>query len=170
MADRNDDLTLLDGAAFVIGAAVASAHMRGAFPGGLTGVGWAFVWAVFGGVALTAAGPFVYGVRRYWRRPQGYPRVGDRLWAVLGLPWVATSPMQSAAAGKSGDFPAIALVLGLAGSCLIALVVVWKTWVMAPPSGRPRPDDGPSPWTNRVGLTLAVASPLQWGFGLAVLS
>jgi len=171
MMDRRGDVTILDGAALVIGAAVAAAHVRGTFPGGLTGVGWGFVWAVFGGVALTAAGPFVYGARRYGRRPEGYPRVGDRLWAVLGLPWVLTSPLRSAGSGRPADFPAIALVLGLAASCLVSLVVVWKAWVIADPALDDRPHGtGPAPWTDRVGLALAVASPLQWGFGLAVLS
>ncbi len=170
MADRTGDVTLLDGASLVIGAAVAAAHIRGTFPGDLTGVGWGFVWAVFGGVSLTAAGPFVYGARRYWRRPLGYPRVGDRLWAILGLPWVLTSPLRSAGSGRPGELPAVVLVLGLATSCLIASVVVWKAWVMTDPARGDRPESGPAPWTDRVGLALAVASPLQWGFGLAVVS
>ena len=169
-AGHAEDMTLLDGAALVIGSAVAGTHLRGAFPEGLTGLGWAFVWGVFGGVALTAAGPFVYAVRRFWRRPVGYPGVGDRLWAVLGLPWVLTSPLRTSGEASPADLPSLALVLGLAVACLVTLSVVWKTWVLAPPGKVTRPDGGPCPWTDRVGMTLAVASPLQWGFGLAVLS
>src|SRR4051794_40855960 len=84
--------TVLDGAALVVGAAVASVHIRSAVPAdGLNGLGWAMLWMPLAGVALTAAGPFVFLVRRYGRRPIGYPAVGDRLWCLLGLPWLLTA-------------------------------------------------------------------------------
>src|SRR5207249_1319831 len=83
-----DGFTLLDGAALVTGAAVASVHIREAIADGhLLGPGWALAWLSFAGIALTAAGPFVFLLRRLGRRPPGYPRIGDRLWALLGGPW-----------------------------------------------------------------------------------
>jgi hypothetical protein len=60
------------------------------------------------------------------------------------------------------------LSVGLAVVCLIALVVVWSTWVMVPP-GRAAQVEA-APWTNRVGLILAIAWPIQCGLGLVVLS
>ena len=51
-------------------------------------------------MALTAAGPFIYLARRYSRRLPGYPRLGDRLWAFLGLPWLVTAVIQSALPGE----------------------------------------------------------------------
>ena len=170
MADRGGGVTLLDGAALVIGAAVASAQVRGAFPEHLTGAGWSLVWGTFAGIALSAAGPFVFLARRRWRRPPGYPRPGDYLWALLGLPWVLTAPLRTALPTPNAQpdpFTAMALICGLGATSLVALVVVWKTWVLAPPA--PPADDEPPHWTDRVGLTLASAFPLQWGFGLVVL-
>lgn len=170
MDGRGGGLTLLDGAALVIGAAVASAHVRGAFPGGLSGAGWAFVWITFAGIALTAAGPFVFLARRYWRRPPNYPRAGDRLWAVLGLPWVLIAPLRTSppdAASRPVELTALMLFFGIGAACLTSLVVIWKTWIMTPPEA---PEDrAPVAWTDRVGLILAVAWPIQCGFGLVIL-
>src|SRR4051794_13767557 len=83
-------VTVLDGGALVVGAAVASIHIRAALrdEDRLDGLGWALLWLTLAGVALTAAGPFVFLVRRYGRRPTGYPRTGDWLWLALGLPWI----------------------------------------------------------------------------------
>jgi hypothetical protein len=189
MADRNDErfrsslmkvgaearggFTLLDGAALVIGAAVASVHMREAVTKGLTPLGWVLVWVTFAGVALSAAGPFVFVARRYGRRPAGYPRIGDWLWALLGLPWLITAllrPSSSStgvAIGRSlFEFYRLTLWIGLGSASLLALAVIWKNWVMAPPGQGMR--ESPTPWTERVGLILAIGWPLQCGFGLVV--
>src|ERR687894_3124113 len=80
---KGGGFTLLDGAALVTGAAVASVHIREAIADGhLLGPGWALAWMTFAGIALTASGPFVFLLRRLGRRPMGYPRIGDRLWAL----------------------------------------------------------------------------------------
>ncbi len=50
----------------------------------------------------------------------------------------------------------------------VALVVVWGKWVMVPPEQAARIEG--APWTNRVGLILAIAWPIQCGLGLVVLS
>jgi len=170
MPDRSGGVTMLDGAALVIGAAVASTQVRGVFPDRLTGAGWSLVWWTFAGIALSAAGPFVFLARRYWRRPPGYPQIGDYLWTILGLPWVLTAPLRTAmhVTGAQPDpFVALALSLGIGTASLVALVVVWKTWVLAAPASAVALE--PPAWTDRVGLTLASSFPLQWGFGLVVL-
>ena len=66
--------------------------------------------------------------------------------------------------------PVLALYvwLGLAIVCMTALAVVWSTWVMVPPAQAARLEIGP--WTNRVGLIVAIAWPLQCGLGMIVLS
>jgi hypothetical protein len=137
----------------------------------LTGPAWVLVWIAFTGVALTAAGPFVLLERRYLRRPEGYPRHGDWLWAVLGLPWILTAPFRPSAAAPRPAAPGglydVSLGITLALASIIVLAVVWNTWVLAPP--RAVKSREPTPWTDRVGLVLAVAWPLQCGFGLVVL-
>src|SRR5205085_1405954 len=67
---------------------------------------------------------------------------------------------------RRGDLYVGGLSLGLGIACLIALVIVWKTWVIVPAERLARA--APSPWTHKVGLVLAVLWPLQCGFGLAV--
>ena len=174
-SDPRGGFTVPDGAALVIGAAVASVHVRGAIPRGepLDGTGLGLLCVTLSGVALTAAGPFLFLFRRYVRRPAGYPRPGDWLWLVLGLPWLASVPLRVDAAGlgaRGGPTELYPLVLGLgtAAASLTALGVVWTTWVLAPPD-RPLPA-APAPWTDRVGLVLAVAWPLQCGFAMVVCS
>lgn len=175
MRERSDGggFTVLDGVALVMGAAVASIHLRELVSQrrDLTALGWGLVWLTFTGVALSATGPFLFLERRYGRRPAGYPRRGDWLWAVLGLPWSVTAALRPAPGppGRASEATLYALLLGLllGAASLIALGVVWNTWVIRPPvasQGSP-----PAPWTDRVGLALAVAWPLQCGFGLVVL-
>lgn len=177
--DNGGGFTVLDGVALVLGAAVASVHLRALAVQrrDLTGLGWALLWITFTGVAISAAGPFLFLQRRFIRRPRGYPRPGDWLWALLGVPWCLTvglRPSGAAAAAPAVGPPATtpmpySLVLGttLALASLVALGVVWNTWVLAPP--RPAGSREPTPWTDRVGLMLAVAWPLQCGFGLVML-
>jgi hypothetical protein len=173
MMDRaggGDGFRVLDGAALVMGAAVASVHIRNIIRDNLSGFGWVLVWCTFTWVALTATGPFLFLVRRFARQLPGYPQVGDGLWALLGIPWLMTAILRSTTDdGVSGndEFFAAGLGVGLAIASLIALGVVWKTWVMVPPEQAAR--TASTPWTNRVGLALAIAWPIQCGIGLVLI-
>src|SRR5262249_7464923 len=126
---RDDGLNLLDGAALVTGAAVASVHIRGAVPEALVGAGWGLGWGTFTGVGLTAAGACRFLGRRYGRRSPGYPRSGDVLWTLLGLPWLLTALIKTASSGDGthrSELYINALGLGLGLASMIALAVVWK--------------------------------------------
>ena len=90
---------------------------------------------------------------------------------MLGVPWLLTAVIQSATAGsepRQNSLFSMTLGVGLALVCLAALAVVWSTWVMVPPEQAARIEA--SPWTNRVGLILAIAWPIQCGLGLVVLN
>jgi len=162
--------SLLDGVALVSGAAVASVHVRAVVPAELSGFGVAAIWGIFSWIALSAAGPFIFIVRRYIRRAPGYPKVGDWLWALIGMPWLIAAVVRSATADPRvarNDSVAWGLFLGLAAVSLVALGVVWSTWVTVPPEQAAR--TASHPWTNRLGLILAVAWPVQCGLGMVIL-
>jgi hypothetical protein len=170
-AEPAGGFTVLDGAALVAGAAVASVHIRGVITSELIGPGWAMVWGAFFWVALTAAGPFLFLVRRLIRPVEGYPKVGDRLWALLGAPWLLTTIVQGRRPADGSEFSnsllAAGLSVGLGAAALVAVAVVWATWVMVPPHRASQTFSGP--WTNRVGLVLAIAWPVQCGVGMVVI-
>jgi hypothetical protein len=170
-SDQGRDINVLDGVALVMGSAIASVHLLRVIRSGLSPAGWIMVWLTFSCVALTAAGPFIFLARRYSRRLPGDPKIGDWLWALLGMPWVITAIIESIVPGEDPRHTplfATTLTISLALSCLVALVVVWGTWVMVPPGQAARIEG--APWTNRVGLILAIAWPIQCGLGLVVLS
>jgi hypothetical protein len=168
--------SVLDGAGLVGGAAAASVHLRDLADRPITAAGWALAWLAFSGVALSAAGPIVLAVRRLAGRAGGRVRLGDGLWLLLGLPWLIAAPLRpfpmapDPAARPGGGSPqlyALALGLTLAAGTLAAMLLLWYAWVQVSPErreSRPRPS-----WSERVGLALAVAWPLQWGFLLVVL-
>ncbi len=162
--------SVLDGAALVLGGATASVHLLRVDREGLGPAGWSMIWFAFALVGLTAAGPFVYLARRHWIRQQDYPAIGDRLWALLGVPWVATAILRSAllpqGAGESPLFMT-SLSLGLVFACATAGLVVWSTWVAVPPEQAAVVETGN--WTSRLGLVLSIAWPIQFGLGLVVL-
>ena len=162
--------TLLDGAAMIIGAAVASLHFSGAAPARLTGLGWGLVWGAFAGIALTSAGPALYLARRFLRRLERYPRSGDSLWAILGIPWIFSALVRSPRSNlcTGGEFYVGALTIGLALAIFAAIVSVWN--ICARPVQNRGEEDIASPWTNRVGFALAVAWPLQCGYALLLLA
>jgi hypothetical protein len=169
--DKGEGFGILDGGALVIGSAVASIHILGVRRLDISGVNWFIVALTFAWVAVTAAGPFVFLERRYGGRIPSYPQIGDSLWALLGIPWVVTGLVQSAApTSEPGHNPWFAMTLstGLAIVCLIAVAVVWSNWVMVPPQQAARVEA--APWTNRVGLVLSIAWPIQCGSGMVVLS
>jgi hypothetical protein len=169
--DTGDGLNVLDGGALVMGSAIASVHILWAMRGDLSGAGWLMMGVTFTWVAITAAGPFIFLARRFVRRLSHYPKIGDRLWALLGIPWLASAVLQSAAPGsdpRPNPLFAMTLSIGLAIVCLIALAVVWSTWVMVSPAQAARIEA--APWTNRVGLILSIAWPIQCGIAMIVLS
>lgn len=174
MMEREGEVTgfrVLDGVALVMGAAVGSVHIRSVIRDNLNGFGWVLVWLTFSWVALTATGPFLFLARRFGQQVAGYPRVGDGLWALLGFPWLVTAILRSTAYGRGPehhDFFAAGLSVGLAMASLIALGVVWATWVIVPPEQAAQ--TASAPWTNRIGLALAIAWPVQCGIGLIVIS
>jgi len=100
--DTGDGLSVLDGGALVMGSAIASIHVLRIMREELSAGGWIMICLVFGGVTLTAAGPFVFLARRFARREPAYPKIGDRLWALLGIPWLASAVLKSARQ-RNGD-------------------------------------------------------------------
>src|SRR5215212_8908748 len=115
--EPGDGFTVLDGVALVMGAAVDSVHIRGVIRDDLNAFGWALVWFTFTWVALTATGPFLFLVRRFARRLSGYPKVGDGLWALLGIPWLMTAIVRSTTGegvSENDEFFAAGLGVGLA--------------------------------------------------------
>src|SRR5271168_2310810 len=154
-SDKGDGVGVSDAAALVMGSAIASVHILGVRRWDLPGSGWIIVALTFAWVSVTAAGPFVFLARRYARRLAGYPKIGDRLWALLGTPWLATALVQSALATsepRPNALFTVMLTVGLGIACFVALVVVWTTWVTVPPEQAARVEV--APWTNRVGLIL----------------
>jgi hypothetical protein len=154
-----------------MGSAIASVHVLRIMRGGLSAAGWVMASLMFAYVSLTAAGPFIYLARRYSRRLPGYPRTGDILWAILGLPWLAAAILQAAMTGedpRQDPLFSSTLTVGLAIACTTTLVIVWGKWVMVPPQQAAAFESGP--WTNRVGLILAIAWPIQCGLAMAALN
>jgi hypothetical protein len=169
--DTGGGFSVLDGVALVVGSAIASTLILGVRRGDVSGPGWIMIIVTFILVAITAAGPFIFLARRFVRRLRNYPKIGDRLWALLGLPWLATALLQSVSPGsepRHNPLFSTTLSVGLAIVCLIALSVVWGTWVVVPPEQAARIEV--APWTNRVGLILSIAWPIQCGLGMIVLS
>lgn len=160
--------TVLDGLALVMGSAIASLHVLRVMRGGLSITGWVMAGLTFAWLAVTATGPFLYLIRRRIRRSPDYPGVGDRLWALLGTPWLLAALLQSIGRGDHlEDVVWLTLVGGLAVASVFSMVEVWSTWVMVPPEQAAHVEAGT--WTNRIGLVLAIAWPIQCGLGLIVL-
>jgi energy-coupling factor transporter transmembrane protein EcfT len=163
--------SVLDAAAMVLGSAIASVHLARVLGGDHTPEGWILAAVLFFWVSMTAAGPFIFLVRIVRRGTSSRPKIGDRLWALLGLPWVSTAILQSASGSTQKPPSSLysgALSIGVAIACLVALCVIWSSWVTASPEEAARIES--RPWSNRVGLILAIAWPVQCGLGLFVLS
>lgn len=162
-------VSVLDLTALIMGSAVAAVHLRAPVGESSSARPGFLFWLAFAGVGLTASGPLVYFVRRLKGKLADYPRWGDRLWLILGLPWLLTAPLGSLArsdpARASLYQPAVVVGVGIA--CLAVLLIVWKNWVKTQVVD---PDAAPARWTERVGMTLAVAWPLQCGFAMILLS
>ncbi len=83
-----------------MGSAIASIHTLRVIRSDLTGAGWVMLWLTFAWVAVTSTGPFLYLGRRFARQLADYPGIGDRLWAILGIPWLMSAVIQSATASS----------------------------------------------------------------------
>jgi hypothetical protein len=176
-ASRAGGLTMLDAAALVTGGAVASVHFRD-FEDEIAGLGlpgWALLVPAFAWLAITAAGPFVFLVRRFSRRPVGYPGPYDWLWLGFGLPWVLAALVRSASGGLPDGVAAVysaGLFGGLAAATAPALVRLWRSLPRIEPTDRaghaPPTTPKPDSWTGRIGRAVAVLWPLQFGMGLVV--
>ncbi len=176
MADRVEaggGFSVLDGLALVTGAAVASVHVRSVVPRVGGPVGWFWAWCLFSWLALTSAGPYLFLVRRFFTRPDGYPRLGDRLWALAGIPWLVAAMVQTfeSSSKSSTSNQNIAyvgsLTLGLALVAMISVPSLAVRYLWDHP-GKTRNLE-PTPWTHRLGISLAVAWPIQCGVGLVVM-
>jgi len=172
---RPGGITMLDAAALVTGAAVASVHFR-EFTGeiaALTPVGWLFLVSAFAWLGLTAAGPFVFLVRRFSRRPEGYPGPGDGLWLAFGLPWVAAALLRSGAGSliDGGNAAYVnALFLGLFAASALGLRRLLARFPGTEPGPWHVPGTPPrhESWTQLIGRAVTVAWPLQLGLGFVV--
>ncbi len=192
--------TTTDVAGLVTGAAVASVHFRD-FPGEyerLTFFGLALATLAFVWLAVTAAGPFVFLVRRGRAGWGGLPGSGpnraepdELLWAAFGIPWAVAALYRSAAGSLSPAATAAygrALWCGLAAASALALLRLARNWnsldaaaaaaaagglSAATPPALLTQAELHSPrrlWTARVGQVVAVAWPLQFGIKLLVTS
>lgn len=173
MLERNEltgGFTVLDGGAIVAGAAVSAVHLRGVIDEPFAGPGWILAWATFALVGLTAAGPFLFLYQRLQARRANTLRSGELVWAMLGIPWIVTALLATGTRDLTRAAPDLAsnwLSISLAVACFLSMTVLWSKWVRLDPAGAAENFSGP--WTNRVGLVLAVAWPLQCGMGLVVV-
>jgi hypothetical protein len=172
-AEAAGGFTVLDGVALVTGSAVASVHVRVAFSEFSTAGDWVWAWCLFTWLTLTSAGPYVYLVRRFFTRPAGYPRLGDHLWALAGLPWLMAAMVRSgeppgdAVTGQLDPAYVGCLSLGLVASTLVGLPWLAARSLLVDPS-RPRPRA--TTWTDRIGVALTVAWPVECAVGLVLMS
>lgn len=162
--------TVLDGTALVMGSAVASVQLRPLAREGSSTAGLIAASLVFAWLAATVSGPFVYLVRRFVRPTTGPSGIGERLWALLGIPWLLGAAVRSAGAGAQdgaeGVYPLV-MAGSVAAASLIAFLTIWQTWVAASPEEASRV--GAGAWPNRIGLVLAIAWPIQFGLAFVVL-
>jgi hypothetical protein len=168
-SDASSGVSVLDGVGLVAGAAVASVHLRALLEASVCGPGWVIGWGCFVWITLTSSGPFIYALRRATGTPERPPLIGERLWAMIGVPWLLTALGLSISSGSIADdyWVGLGLAVGLAVVSMVAVGVVWVNWVIVDPDRAARTFS--PPWTNRFGLFLAIAWPVQWGVGMAVV-
>ncbi len=166
--------TMLDVAAVILGAAIASIHVRLAVPAPHGKATWFFGVALFLWLSLTATGPFLYLSRRLIPRTGvPWPLVGDRLWVLWGCPWVISAVVESAInprASATGQLEPIyvgSLGLGLFLATTIALPVLAARYLWGEPGGVGRAAG--ANWTQWVGLGLSATWPIQCGVGLVLM-
>ena len=170
LAKNAATLTVSDGVAIIAGAAVASVHLRGVMSEQFIGPGWLLVLATFGWVALSSSGPFLFLGRRLLRKDKERLWIGERLWVIIGLPWLASAVIQkggSVPGQPASELLSTVLSVSLAIVSLISIAVLWETWVKVSPAKAAETFSGPL--SNRIGLVLAIAWPIQCGAGMVVI-
>ena len=176
MGDRDISrgFTLLDLGAMIMGAAIASIHVRLVAPSPRGAIEWGLVAALFAWLTITAAGPFLYMVRRF--HPRGdptYPRIGDRLWVLWGCPWVVSALAESALVPTTADRARLdsiyvgSLGLGLFLATMVAVPLLAARYLWGDPAAAGRTEA--TAWTQWVGLALSAAWPIQCGVGLVLM-
>jgi hypothetical protein len=168
--DTGEGFSVLDGGALVMGSAIASVHILRIMTAELSPARLVVIAITFTWIAVTAAGSFFFLERRFARKIENYPRVGDSLWALLGIPWLSTAILQAASPSsdpRSSGLFTMTLSVGLAIVCMIALAVIWASWVMVSPEEAARIEE--PPWTNRLGFLLSIAWPIQCGLAMVIL-
>ena len=164
--DAGAGFSVLDGGALVMGSAIASVHILCATRGDLSGAGWFMMGLTFTWVAITAAGPFIFLARRFARRLSNYPKMGDWLWALLGIPWLASAVLQSAAPGsepRPNPLFAMTLSIGLAIVCMIAVIRRLEHLGYGPPRSGRAGRGGSLDQSRRPDLSNRLASPMWCG-------
>lgn len=163
----NLGITVSDGTALVMGAAVAAVLVPGPFLDQASGLGWVLIALTFAGLSLTAAGPFLWLARLVVKVPVGGRQSGLALWAVLGLPWILSALIRTINARRHSQLADLVVLIGVVTACIHALVVVGRTWLPVPE--RSPPEHPGAHWTDLVGTILAVAWPLQCALALILL-
>lgn len=164
---RRRGLTVLDAAALVLGAAVASVHARPAFVEQANGVGWVAVLPAFLAMAVTSSGPFLGLSRRWAEGTAPAPADGIRYWSALGLPWIAAALVRAAAPWARGVVQVI-LVSGLLVASAYVVVELWRTRIRLSDEQVPRTPVESGHWTGPFGTAMAVAWPLQFACDLMI--
>lgn len=164
-------LSVLDGIALIGGTAIGSVHVKPLLIPALSVNSGAMLTILLIFISITSAGPFIYLVHRYYRPVAGFPRTGDRLWLILGLPWVVTGLVRAVVPTPSeprlDDWYVPLLWTSLAISCVTVASIVWSTWIVVP--GDQAIESFGRTWTNRLGLFLGVTWPIQLAAGMVVV-
>jgi len=173
--DVSWEFTMLDGFSMVLGAAIASVHLRMAQLQPRSALGWVFLIALLGGLSLTATGPFLYLSRRFLARPSlGYPQFGDRLWTLWGCPWIISALVTAVFPSEphSGRVDPVyvgTLGLGLFLASSVAIPILAARYIWADFGLTRRPPGMRWSWSDRVGRALTATWPIQVGVGLFLM-
>jgi hypothetical protein len=169
-ATAGDDVSVLDLAALIAGAAVAAVHLRRTGAGTDDAAPAFLFWLAFAGITISASGPLVALTRRLKRTPARDTGWGERLWVILGLPWLATALLRNLSWAPPGSRTLYdpAVLLAVSAACACAFILVWKHWVG--PAALIERDDALPRWSERLGVFLGVTWPLQYGFAMIAVS
>ncbi|MDX2038602.1 MAG: hypothetical protein SFX72_18285 [Isosphaeraceae bacterium] len=162
---------LLDALGFVAGAAVASVHVkdRAVFADELSPPFLVILFLGFILVAVTAAGPFLFCLRRFGNRRPAFASETELAWVALGLPWTLMAIWRSLPSGelleqardRSDVFLQVGLLLASAHAARIFL-----RRLLAAESKQADPVDASRSVAERISIGLVDTCPLQPLFAL----